>query len=114
MCNFLLITTDPFELDFTDNPAMLAENTAIIDGFCDKAYVMIPGTVFDEGSNRGSDRFCGDEFNTRQGATTSSIVRSNHPNFILGLTTTNGDQMSMNGYNLQYSQVPCSSGGGGE
>ena len=114
MSNFLLITTDPFELDKTNDANIVAENAALIDGNCDIAYVMIPGTVYDEGTNRGSDRFCGDEFNTQQGATTSSIVRSNHPNFILGLTTTNADQMSMNGYNLQYSQVPCSSGGGGE
>ena len=100
-------TPDPFELD-------QATNGALIDGNCDLAYIMIPGTLYDEGANRGSDRFCGEDFNTNQGATVSSIVRSNHSPFILGLTTSGGDQIGMNGYNLVYSQVPCSSGGGGD
>lgn len=110
----LISTPDPFELDYTNDINTTPADTALIDGNCDRAYVMIPGTVYDEGTNRGSDRFCGEHFNTLQGATTSSIVRSNHPNFILGFTTTSDDQLSMNGYNLVYSQVPCSSGGGGE
>ena len=79
-------TPDPFELD-------QAINGALIDGNCDLAYIMIPGTLYDEGTNRGSDRFCGEDFNTNQGATVSSIVRSNHSPFVLGLTTTGGDQI---------------------
>ena len=36
----------------------------------------------------------------------------NHPSFLLNLYTTNQDQVNTNGFNLDYNQVPCTSGGG--
>ena len=99
---------DPFQID-----DIAGNNGMISEANCDLAFVEIPGSVLSDADNtRGSNVYCGDHLNTLSNSMlTSSVIRSYSPSFLIRFFSNNGNQNNLNGYNLDYNQVPCAAAG---